>query len=531
MVKARDAWCAGEGEAVFGRERDAGKRHEAWRRFEEAVTPPYELDRLLLAALEAVAILLPADGYHAYVAASPDDPTFRLRATRTRTGMPTVGPNYAGLVLGAPVEPAPLELERPDAPDGVRVDRHAAGVQITVLVGARVILAVLLPPRAVAPPHALADLSAWARWAGPTLTLAAYLEERTADTVRAHTSATAIERGLELALGTVSMVDLVCRRACEALTAADGYLVEWTGRDERPNMLWHLGRVDLLMATADPQEVWRVAAGAPSVVSAASLVRGAGDLPFNALVVIPVQLAEESGAIAVFARRPDAPPDSRTRVLLPHLTGTLTRALNQRRRQNALRRHYLQMLLGLSDLLDAADPYNVGHSRQVADVARAVAVQMGRPRDEVDAIYLAGRLHDVGMIGIDLNLPLTAGPLPETSRAVIQRHPEIGADLLEGLAPEIVPPVVRTAIRQHHERWDGGGYPEGLSGAQISVPGQILALAEQFVARVSRRAYRSGLPVNRALADMVKLRESVAAPEPVDALLTVYAEAGVQPAP
>jgi HD-GYP domain-containing protein (c-di-GMP phosphodiesterase class II) len=510
----------------FGRERPSERLERGWRAFAGGLAPPYELDRILLAALDALASLLPADGYDAYVA-DGEGAGLSLRATRTRAGMPAIGPNYAGLVAGAPVRPAPLEAPRLDPARPLHLER---GEETTIWLsaGRATAFRLVLPPRAGVHPGAQADLEGWAARAAATLDLAVYLDRQQRSLDHTRTEVSTLARGMELALGSPSFTTTILKRGAEALLAQDAYLVQWSHTGDL-QVLWTLEEGSELVRAAPPQELLALVPTGPRVVSVAELSQGGLSLGSPPLTVIPLTLGDHTRAVAVFARRASAPPDSRMRSVLPELTVTLTRAMNQERRRMALGRSYLAGLAGLADLLDASDPLNLHHSRQVADVVRTVGRELGLQAPEVEALGIAGRLHDIGMVAIDLNLPLTEGPLSEASRDLIRSHPDIGANLIQGLPADVVSPLVARAVREHHERWDGLGYPQGLQAAEISVPGQILALAEQFIARVSARPYRDRLSVNQALAELIRLRGTVLAPEPTDALIAVYRSAGVHP--
>lgn len=149
----------------------------------------------------------------------------------------------------------------------------------------------------------------------------------------------------------------------------------------------------------------------------------------------------------------------------------------------------------LAAAVDAKDRYTQGHSLRVSRYAVVLAETLMLPAPDVARIQLAGQLHDVGKIGVPDAVLSKPGKLtPEEFRA-IQQHPVIGERMLAGVPflREILP-----AVRHHHERWDGHGYPDGLSGAAIPSDATILAVADSFDAMTSSRTYRSALPLAEA---------------------------------
>ena len=147
-----------------------------------------------------------------------------------------------------------------------------------------------------------------------------------------------------------------------------------------------------------------------------------------------------------------------------------------------------EQLLGiLANLIDAKDPYTAGHSRRVASLAVAVAGQLGLQDHMKSTLWAGGYLHDLGKLRVPIRILAKAGRLTNEEFSRVRAHPTDGAAILETI------PSLRhltTGARYHHERWDGGGYPEGLKGDHIPLIGQILAVCDSYDAMTSRRAYR-----------------------------------------
>ncbi len=150
----------------------------------------------------------------------------------------------------------------------------------------------------------------------------------------------------------------------------------------------------------------------------------------------------------------------------------------------------------LASTVDAKDAYTRGHSGRVAAYAAAIAAALDLPDTDVARIRQAGVLHDVGKIGVPDAILLKPGQLSAEEFAVIKQHPEIGERILRGLPflQEILP-----AVRHHHERWDGCGYPDGLAGDAIPADAAILAVADSFDAMTSSRTYRPALLTTEAI--------------------------------
>jgi putative nucleotidyltransferase with HDIG domain len=151
---------------------------------------------------------------------------------------------------------------------------------------------------------------------------------------------------------------------------------------------------------------------------------------------------------------------------------------------------FLGMIHALTAAIDAKDRNTCGHSERVARIARRLAEELAMPPQKRGDLYLAGLLHDVGKIGVDDQILKKDGPLTRDERCKIQAHVEIGVDILKGLKKlnRILP-----FVRHHHERLDGAGYPDRLSGEQIPLEARILAVADAFDAMSSDRHYRKRL--------------------------------------
>lgn len=168
----------------------------------------------------------------------------------------------------------------------------------------------------------------------------------------------------------------------------------------------------------------------------------------------------------------------------------------QRQTRN-LRRTFLSAIDSLVRTLDARDPYTKGHSFRVRDYAGRLGAAVGLPEKVLKKLRLAAKLHDIGKVGMPEGILNKSTPLTSDEIGNVHDHPIVGERIL---SPITRSRTVLGAIRHHHERWDGSGYPDGLAGDQIPLLARIIAVADCFDALTSVRAYRASLPIESALA-------------------------------
>ncbi|HWG56607.1 MAG TPA: diguanylate cyclase [Gaiellaceae bacterium] len=152
----------------------------------------------------------------------------------------------------------------------------------------------------------------------------------------------------------------------------------------------------------------------------------------------------------------------------------------------------------LARAVDARDAYTGSHSERVADLAARLAARLGLDAEQVELTRLAGSLHDLGKLAIPEEILRKPGPLSETERLVLERHPQIGFRMLESLGVE---PVAEWVLH-HHERWDGSGYPDRLPGDRIPLGARIIFVADAYDAMTSDRVYRDRLGDDEAIAEL-----------------------------
>jgi HD-GYP domain-containing protein (c-di-GMP phosphodiesterase class II) len=175
--------------------------------------------------------------------------------------------------------------------------------------------------------------------------------------------------------------------------------------------------------------------------------------------------------------------------------------------------------------VEMRDPYTAGHQRRVADLAAAIAGEMGVPHEEIFAIHLAGVVHDLGKISIPAEILSKPGRLNEIEYSFIKTHPQSGYDILKDINFQW--PVAEMVL-QHHERMDGSGYPRGLKGEQILPGARILAVADVIEAMASHRPYRTGLGIESALQEIRAHRGTGYDADVADAALRLFNEGRYQ---
>jgi HD-GYP domain-containing protein (c-di-GMP phosphodiesterase class II) len=178
----------------------------------------------------------------------------------------------------------------------------------------------------------------------------------------------------------------------------------------------------------------------------------------------------------------------------------------------------VRRLKRLAGALDARYPETQGHSRRVARHAAAIAKRMGLAAEQVARIRTAAAVHDVGKIAISAAIVEKPGPLSDSEYAEVKRHAEIGAEMVAGLGDGELARIVR----HHHERLDGAGYPDGLSGDRIPLGARIIAVADTFDAITSTRPYRTALRHKVALALLAEEAGSQLDPGVVRAFRSYY---------
>jgi HD-GYP domain-containing protein (c-di-GMP phosphodiesterase class II) len=177
-----------------------------------------------------------------------------------------------------------------------------------------------------------------------------------------------------------------------------------------------------------------------------------------------------------------------------------TAAVEEIRQANlSLRRAHKDTIAALSRSMEAKDLYTGGHTERVAAVAVGLGRKLGFRDDDLEAVEIGALLHDIGKIGVPGHVLRKAGPLTDDEWELIRAHPVISDYILSELD---LHPFVRQCARSSHERIDGAGYPDGLSGDEIPLPARIVFVADALDALTSTRPYRPARPMLAALAEI-----------------------------
>ena len=184
-----------------------------------------------------------------------------------------------------------------------------------------------------------------------------------------------------------------------------------------------------------------------------------------------------------------------------------------RRRIDRLERRFLDVVRQWGQSIESKDRYTLGHCERVADYTCAMAKAMGFDEQTLFWMRIGAMLHDVGKIVVPSDILNKAAPLTPAERAIIERHASAGADLLKDVE---FPWDVLPMIRHHHERWDGAGYPDGLSGDALPISARILCVADVYDALTTHRPYRAAYTPQQALEAMRADRGRVFDPEILD---------------
>ncbi|EFC91542.1 putative PAS/PAC sensor protein [Dethiosulfovibrio peptidovorans DSM 11002] len=208
-------------------------------------------------------------------------------------------------------------------------------------------------------------------------------------------------------------------------------------------------------------------------------------------------------------------------VLLQAFCDVLSQAMVKREGEARLRKTMNSSIEVLSRAVEQRDLFTSGHQKRVSSLAEAIGVKLGFDPYRAEGIRIAGLLHDIGKINVPAEILNKPGPLSALEYQLVQRHPEIGRDILGDVH---FPWPIAEAVLQHHERLDGSGYPHGLVGDAISLDARILGVADVMEAMCSHRPYRPSLGLDIALNELRKNRDVLYDSDVVDACFQLAEE-------
>jgi len=280
----------------------------------------------------------------------------------------------------------------------------------------------------------------------------------------------------------------------------------------------------------------------------AEIARGVGDdpafAPVKDLVARPGYVCNLAlplfeggsviGAMSIFASEADAFDDAEVRLLqeladdLAYGITTLRTRGERDRIAHAHEHHEVILRKSLEDSIQAIaatvemrDPYTSGHQKRVAELAVALAKEMGLSEERIHGLHLAGVVHDLGKISVPAEILSKPGKLTPVEFMLIKGHAQAGYEILKDID---FPWPIATIVWQHHERLDGSGYPQGLKGGDILLESSILAVADVVEAMASHRPYRPTLGIEVALREIARGRGIQYDPAVADACLKLFRE-------
>ena len=177
----------------------------------------------------------------------------------------------------------------------------------------------------------------------------------------------------------------------------------------------------------------------------------------------------------------------------------------------------------IASTVEIRDPYTAGHQLRVARLAFAIAKEMGLSEGQAEGVRVAGTIHDLGKISVPAEILSRPGQLTEMEFGIIKTHPQTGYDILKDMK---FPWPIAQIVLQHHERMDGSGYPQGLSGENTFLEARVLAVADVVEAMASHRPYRPALGTDNALEEIRQNRGTLYDTVVVDTCLELFIKKG-----
>jgi len=256
---------------------------------------------------------------------------------------------------------------------------------------------------------------------------------------------------------------------------------------------------------------------------------------YGSSVAIPLIVdSQVFGALMIYAAEPGAFGSEEVKLLtelasdLAFGIGTL-RTKAERDRSAYEHKHHAEILeksleqsiRAIADTVEARDPYTAGHQRRVGELAVAIAREMGLPEQTIHGIHLAAAVHDLGKIHVPAEILSKPGKLTDIEFMLIKTHPQAGYDILKDVD---FPWPIADIVRQHHEKLDGSGYPQGLKDGEILLESCIMTVADVVETMSSHRPYRPSLGMELALKEIERGRGSAYDPMVADACLKLFRE-------
>ena len=252
------------------------------------------------------------------------------------------------------------------------------------------------------------------------------------------------------------------------------------------------------------------------------------DKKIKSIAMIPIALMQNRVCIIALGKNDDIAFEPHDIVFIEALAHRAMLAIENSLLFCKLERSYLETIESLVKAVEAKDQYTCGHSEEVAAISKGIALAMGIDEARAEQVHAAGLLHDVGKIGISSKILYKAACLNCEEYAEIKLHSLKGYQILKPLAAF---EDLADIVLQHHERYDGSGYPYGISGEGILIQARILAVADAYQAMISERPYREPLPCEQAIVEIRKGSGSQFDPRVADVFIALFESGELPQAP
>ncbi len=330
--------------------------------------------------------------------------------------------------------------------------------------------------------------------------------------------------------------DKLLQKICSIIVETGGYSMAWVGipqsnKEKNIKTIAQAGRgldfleschFSLAEGNGHCPTLKAITKGEPGVVrdilSAPQVISWRGEAiknGFSSVVALPLQSnGKPFGALTIYGDEPDIFEEDEVDLLMKiadslvygivalHSHSERYKAESEVRKSLKKVRQALGAIIEvLEKTVEIRDPYTAGHQRRVADLARAIAGELNMPEDKMDAIRIAGIIHDIGKIYVPAEILSKPRHLSNIEFNLIKTHPQVGYEIMKSIE---FPWPVAQIILQHHERLDGSGYPNNLSKEDILIEARIIGVADVVEAMASHRPYRPALGIELALDEIEK---------------------------
>ena len=248
----------------------------------------------------------------------------------------------------------------------------------------------------------------------------------------------------------------------------------------------------------------------------------------RSILLLPVRLREKVVGVVALGYRDTALMNDEEKQQARQLADRFTVALSNARLVMNLDQMSWGTLLALARAIDASSPWTAGHSERVTALSLSIGRQVGMSESELETLHRGGLLHDLGKIGVPANILDKEGRLSDEEMEVMMGHTRIGARILQPIPvfPDVIP-----IVQQHHEHVDGTGYPDGITGEEISLGARVLAVADVYDALTSARPYRKAMEQQDVIKIIEELSGSQFDPRVVEAFLELMRSGHESPTP